>query len=214
MQVSFTMPANIREAALERYSATIQRQADAIFNNPVLVDKMFQREQAEANLDRIQGIVKACQQIEPVKIEGTDVKVNIYPVNELRFGKELGSLLGLISTASTALEDHQRTMLAYIGISPILAEKVRQALGSQPYFSKKSKLLVDGTIGNAEELKALVLEVSAAMQLGYVDTNTITQDELKLMYTKGKLKAETQQLMHEKLSMLSATEAMSHQYQE
>ncbi len=214
MQVSFKMPEDIRGAAMERYSATIQRQADAIFSNTVLVDKMFQREQAEANLLKLQGIVKSCQQITPIKIEGKDVKVNVFPVNELRFGKELGTLLGLVSTASTSLEDHQAAMLSYLGISPILAEKVRQSLGSQPYFSKKSKLLVDGSIGNAEELRALILEVSAAMELGYVDTTAVTQDELRLMYTKGKLKAETQQLMHEKLSLMSATEAMKHEYQE
>lgn len=210
MQTKFQIPDDIREQATQRLADNTKRMMDAIFSNERIVDNIVAREASEVNLAHIKGIITICQQIDPIKIENVDARVNIYPVNEARFGKELGSLLGLITTAASALEQHQEAMLAYTGISPILAEKVRNALGTVPYFSKKSKIVVDGTVGNAEDLRALILEVASMMNLNYIDTSVITQQQLELMYTKGKLKAETAKAMHERLSTLSANEAFQY----
>lgn len=204
----FEIPEDIKAKALARVLAKSQAVMTTMFNNEKIVDNMVARELSEANLTMLEGIVVLCKQLPGIVIEGREVKVNVYPVNEARFGKELGTLLGLITTASTALEQHQVGMLSYLGISPILAEKIRIALGSQPYFSKRSKLLVDGYIGNAEDLKALLVEASVQIGLNPVDVSTITQAELQLMYTKGALRAETQQAMHDKLSALTGTDAL------
>ena len=207
----FEIPADIKANALARVQAKSQAVMTNMFNNERIVDNMAARELSEANLLTLEGIVLSCKQLPGIVIEGREVKVNVFPVNEARFGKELGTLLGLITTASTALEQHQVGMLSYIGISPILAEKIRIALGSQPYFSKRSKLLVDGYVGNAEDLRALVVEASAQMGLNPVDVSAITQPELQLMYTKGKLRAETQQANNEKLTELSGTDALKYE---
>lgn len=206
----FTIPEDIKQQAMTRVQAKAQAIMDNMFKNERIVDNMVARELGEANLNHLESVATLCKQLPAIKIEGREIKVNIFPVNEARFGKELGTLLGLLTTASTALEQHQQGMLSYLGISPILAEKVRIALGSQPYFSKRSKLLVDGYAGNAEDLRALVIEASAQMGLNPVDISAITQNELQLLYTKGRLRAETQQSMHEKLSEMTGTDALQY----
>lgn len=164
-----------------------------LLDNTGYVDIITQREYRQANITKLSGLITTINAITPVKLPGEgDVKINCYAINDRLFGTEIGLLLGIIQTASTAFVQEQKdTILTILKLPLALVEDMQQAFGTTAYFSKRTLSKYDEIKGNYEQAKALLIEIADKLALNPLDIAKFSETLYNLHFDQATKRAES-----------------------
>ena len=110
----------------------------ALINNGRYVDYLASIEDEEDQIKHLQVIIDQLNGMKAiVATDGTNYKVNIYPVAEYAFGPVMSRVLGIITGSSAMFtEERQTEFEAITNVSYLAVSNARTALGSPAYYSK------------------------------------------------------------------------------
>ena len=122
---------------------------------------------------------------------------------EFNFGVQANGLIGAIRTIM--LQKHKKgyqaietakllddNLAIFADIVELHAQAFPDAIGRNTYFDKLSGVIVQGTIGDAVQVRAILERVGREIQLVDPDFHQITQDRLIFIEEKGSIRAEKQ----------------------
>lgn len=176
----------------ERIETAKLTSAIALLDNESYIDIITQRDFRQANIDKLMVLVRGVNSIAPVKLPGEgDVRINCYPVNDRLFGTELGLLLGLLNTASTAFVAEQKeAILAILDLPLAIVEDSMQAFGTTAYWSKRTLEKYDEIAGDYEQAKAMLEEVATKLDLQPLDISKFSKTAYDLHFAQASRRAD------------------------
>lgn len=185
--------ANATQASKERIETVKLTASISLLDNISYVDMLTQRDYRQSNIDKLSGLITIINSIAPAKIPGeSDIRVNCYPINDRLFGTEIGLLLGIIQTASTAfIQEQKDVILATVGLPLALVEDMQNAFGTTAYWSKRTLAKYDEIPGNYAQAKALLEEIADKLGLNPLDITKFSEPMYQLHFEQAKKRAET-----------------------
>lgn len=185
--------AEAKQESMDRIETIRLESTLSLLDNEEYVDALTKREFREENIKTLTGLVASMNNIAPVKLPGEgNINVNCYPINDRLFGTEIGLLLGIIQTASSAyVQEHKDIIIPMIKVPLSLIEDMQVAFGTTAYWSKRTFSKFDEIPGNYEEAKALLQEIASVMNLKPLDISKFTKSAYELHFNQAKMRANT-----------------------
>ena len=177
----------------------------SLLNNEALQEakaKVLVQEDTNARIDQF---VKQCEAIvEQAPIKDRSGKNRTFRSSKrFGFGNTIAELVGLLAGIQYSAGEHNELMLATTGLSKGLIESTLESLGQLSYFNQNHSAIVEGTVGNADMIRANLQLV--AQQLGLViEVNHITQDLLERQEELALLRAQQDEAEAEKAALMQS----------
>lgn len=184
------------KAMIEAKIAAAKEQAEiSLLTNEAYQEAQVNQALRDMATDGLNSLIDQCKQIvESNPVYSKQLKQNRTFNLSSRFGlgNQITLLSGLLSGIQYSVQEHSQLMHAITGLSPDLIEATLMHLGSLPYYSDNYNEVIEGTPGNAEELRKCILLIEGI--LGFtIDKTLINQSVMDRQYYVAKVKAEKAQ---------------------
>ena len=186
------MQVAIAKAKLKRQKLKDQAKLDLI-NNEKYVDYLASIEDEQTQINKLQAVMDKLNGMKAiVASDGTNYKVNIYPVAEYVFGPVMSRVLGIITGSSAMFtEDRQTEFEAITKTSYLAVSNARNVLGSPAYYSKGvfTKAI---EFGQEDEIKTAVVAVCDSLDIDINYVSRINTETLSRWFNTAEAKAKKQ----------------------
>lgn len=184
------------KAMIEAKIAAAKEQAEiSLLTNESYQDAQVNQALRDMATDGLNSLIDQCKQIvESNPVFNKQLKQNRTFNLSSRFGlgNQITLLSGLLSGIQYSVQEHSQLMHAITGLSPDLIEATLMHLGTLPYYSNNYNEVVEGTPGNAKELRNCILLIEGI--LGFtIDKTLINQTVMDRQYHVAMVKAEKAQ---------------------
>ena len=198
------MQVAIAKAKLKRQRIKDQAKLDLI-NNEKYVDYLASIADEETQISKLQAVIDQLNGMKAIVAnDGTNYKVNIYPVAEYAFGPVMSRVLGIITGSSAMFtDDRQSEFEAITNTSYLAVSNARNLLGSPAYYSK-GVFAPSIEFGQEDEIKTAVTAVcdSLGIDLSYV--NRVNTATLSRWFNTAEAKAKKQFEAYQKVELVDS----------
>ena len=165
----------------------------ALINNGKYVDYLASIEDEEDQIKHLQAIMDQLNGMKAiVATDGTNYKVNIYPVAEYAFGPVMSRVLGIITGSSAMFtDDRQAEFEAITNVSYLAVSNARNALGSPAYYSK-GVFAPAIEFGQEDEIKTAVTAVCDSLDIDIDYVSRVNTATLSRWFNTAEAKAKKQ----------------------
>lgn len=162
----------------------------ALLDNADYVGFLARVEEESDDVKALQAKLDTLNKIKAIVAEdGTEYKVNAYPVAEYLFGAVMSRVLGLIVASSAMFTDERQAEFeAVTGVRYLTAMKARDAIGSPAYYSKGQ--LVEAIPGNGMKKENVVMSILVDLDIDIEYRSKLSQLDkwFETSYNKAKKK--------------------------
>lgn len=165
----------------------------ALINNGKYVDYLASIEDEEDQIKHLQAIIDQLNGMKAiVATDGTNYKVNIYPVAEYAFGPVMSRVLGIITGSSAMFTDERQAEFeAITNVSYLAVSNARNALGSPAYYSK-GIFAPAIEFGQEDEIKTAVTAVCDSLDIDIDYVSRVNTATLNRWFNTAEAKAKKQ----------------------
>lgn len=192
-------------------------ESDSVWNNEGFIEGVKRTRKEELSAERIAMIERQCAEVVaslPIYSAKTRENRKWNPSSRYDFNAfSIRNIARLISGIQYAALDHKAQMLSLTGLSDTLVERTAAAFGNLPYYSRNFNVVVDGTPGNAEELRNCLYQVvdrlSVAVQQPIsIDVSEVTQARMDSTFKLARIRAENEAVEQEKAALVKASKVI------
>ena len=177
----------------------------ALINNGRYVDYLASIEDEEDQIKHLQAIIDQLNGMKAiVATDGTNYKVNIYPVAEYAFGPVMSRVLGIITGSSAMFtDDRQAEFEAITNVSYLAVSNARNALGSPAYYSK-GVFAPAIEFGQEDEIKTAVTAVCDSLDIDINYVSRVNTATLSRWFNTAEAKAKKQFDAYQKVEIVDS----------
>lgn len=177
----------------------------ALINNGRYVDYLASIEDEEDQIKHLQAIMDQLNGMKAiVATDGTNYKVNIYPVAEYAFGPVMSRVLGIITGSSAMFtDDRQAEFEAITNVSYLAVSNARNALGSPAYYSK-GVFAPAIEFGQEDEIKTAVTAVCDSLDIDINYVSRVNTATLSRWFNTAEAKAKKQFDAYQKVEIVDS----------
>ena len=198
------MQVAIAKAKLKRQRIKDQAKLDLI-NNEKYVDYLASIADEETQISKLQAVIDQLNGMKAiVATDGTNYKVNIYPVAEYAFGPVMSRVLGIITGSSAMFtDDRQAEFEAITKTSYLAVSNARNALGSPAYYSK-GVFAPAIEFGQEDEIKTAVTAVCDSLDIDIDYVSRVNTATLSRWFNTAEAKAKKQFDAYQKVELVDS----------
>lgn len=177
----------------------------ALINNGRYVDYLASIEDEEDQIKHLQVIMDQLNGMKAIVAnDGTNYKVNIYPVAEYAFGPVMSRVLGIITGSSAMFtDDRQAEFEAITNVSYLAVSNARNALGSPAYYSK-GVFAPAIEFGQEDEIKTAVTAVCDSLDIDIDYVSRVNTATLSRWFNTAEAKAKKQFDAYRKVELVDS----------
>lgn len=177
----------------------------ALINNGRYVDYLASIEDEEDQIKHLQAVMDQLNGMKAiVATDGTNYKVNIYPVAEYAFGPVMSRVLGIITGSSAMFtDDRQSEFEAITNTSYLAVSNARNALGSPAYYSK-GVFAPAIEFGQEDEIKTAVTAVCDSLNIDIDYVSRVNTATLSRWFNTAEAKAKKQFDAYQKVEIVDS----------
>lgn len=177
----------------------------ALINNGRYVDYLASIEDEEDQIKHLQAVMDQLNGMKAIVAnDGTNYKVNIYPVAEYAFGPVMSRVLGIITGSSAMFtDDRQSEFEAITNTSYLAVSNARNALGSPAYYSK-GVFAPAIEFGQEDEIKTAVTAVCDSLDIDINYISRINTATLSRWFNTAEAKAKKQFDAYQKVEIVDS----------
>lgn len=194
----------IAKAKLKRQKLKDQAKLDLI-NNEHYVDYLASIEDEKTQISKLQAIMDKLNGMKAIVAnDGTNYKVNIYPVAEYAFGPVMSRVLGIITGSSAMFtDDRQDEFEAITNTSYLAVSNARNALGSPAYYSK-GVFTPAIEFGQEDAIQTAVVAVCDSLNIDINYISRINTATLSRWFNTAEAKAKKQFAAYQKVELVDS----------
>lgn len=177
----------------------------ALINNGKYVDYLASIEDEEDQISNLQAIIDQLNGMKAIVAnDGTNYKVNIYPVAEYAFGPVMSRVLGIITGSSAMFtDDRQAEFEAITNVSYLAVSNARNALGSPAYYSK-GVFAPAIEFGQEDAIKTAVIAVCDSLDIDIDYVSRVNTATLSRWFNTAEAKAKKQFDAYRKVELVDS----------
>lgn len=177
----------------------------ALINNGKYVDYLASIEDEEDQISNLQAIIDQLNGMKAIVAnDGTNYKVNIYPVAEYAFGPVMSRVLGIITGSSAMFtDDRQAEFEAITNVSYLAVSNARNALGSPAYYSK-GVFAPAIEFGQEDAIKTAVTAVCDSLDIDIDYVSRVNTATLSRWFNTAEAKAKKQFDAYRKVELVDS----------
>lgn len=177
----------------------------ALINNGRYVDYLASIEDEEDQIKHLQVVMDQLNGMKAIVAnDGTNYKVNIYPVAEYAFGPVMSRVLGIITGSSAMFtDDRQSEFEAITNTSYLAVSNARNALGSPAYYSK-GVFAPAIEFGQEDEIKTAVTAVCDSLDIDIDYVSRVNTATLSRWFNTAEAKAKKQFDAYRKVELVDS----------
>lgn len=165
-----------------------------LLDNPLLQEITAKKTIASENLEKLEVLKVAFEEMDPIKTKKGTREVKV--LRSYGLGEEVDQVIGLLGAIRYATDEHKTEMIALTSLDVYSVEQCLDALGSDPYFSKTHKVIVDGIPADVEQFKTYILSVCNTLELNAVSTVKFTQAFFDKRFDSAEVRANEEHENH------------------